>query len=237
MNRLGLLLVLSFALFSGTVFSGRSTLYSEPCQAESMRQDTTDIQMLLNGKVWRNLYIRIRGDQFLFSTSFLPGTIMINGRIWHNRDVRYDICNDELETMAEKGLIVQINKELVSAFAINYGNNIYRFIKLDKDSLNNIEGYINVLYQGTVSLFVKYTKKILPLAVDHKYDAFEQTYRIFMMKDGKMHQIRNKHNIILLFGNYKQQIKSYIRSNKLKTSKNVPESFIPLAEFCDKLEQ
>jgi hypothetical protein len=71
--------------------------------------------------------------------------------------------------------------------------------------------------------------------VDHKYDAFEQTYRIFMMKDGKMHQIRNKHNIILLFGNYKQQIKNYIRSNKLKVSKKVPESFIPLAEFCDKL--
>jgi hypothetical protein len=55
------------------------------------------------------------------------------------------------------------------------------------------------------------------------------------MKDGKMHQIRNKHNIILLFGNYKQQIKNYIRSNKLKVSKKVPESFIPLAEFCDKL--
>ena len=235
MNRLVLLLVLSFALFSETSLSGRSTLSSEPCQATSFRQDTTDIQMLINGKVWRNLYSRIRGDQFLFSNAFLPGTITANNRKWNNRDVRYDICTDELETTAEKGLIVQINKELISAFTINYGNKIYRFIKLDKDSLNNIEGYINVLYQGTVSLFIKYTKNILPLAVDHKYDAFDQTERIFMMKDGKMHHIRNKHDIILLFGNYKKQIINYIRSNKLRVSKKIPESFIPLAEFCDKL--
>jgi len=57
-----------------------------------------------------------------------------------------------------------------------------------------------------------------------------------MMKDGKISQIRNKHDIILLFGNYKKQINNYINSNKLKVSKKNPESFIPLAEFCDKLE-
>jgi hypothetical protein len=235
MNRLGLLLVFSFALFSETSLSGRTTLSSEPCLATSFRQDTTDIQMLINGKVWRNLYSRIRGDQFLFSNAFLPGTITANSRTWNNRDIRYDIYTDELDIIAEKGMIVQINKELVSAFTINYDNKIYRFIKLDKDSLNNIEGYVNVLYRGTVSLFIKYTKKILPLAVDHKYDAFDQIERIFMMKDGKMHQIRNKHNIIQLFGNYKKQIKNYVRSNKLRVSKKIPESFIPLAEFCDKL--
>jgi len=163
MNRLGFLLILSFALAPGKVFSGRSTLYSEADQAGYVKQDTTDSQMLLNGKVWRNLYSRVRGDPFLFSSSFLPGTITANGRTWHDRDVRYDIYNDELETTAEKGLIVQINKELVDAFTINYGNNIYRFIKLNKDSLNNIEGYFNELYHGALSLFVKYTKSILPL--------------------------------------------------------------------------
>lgn len=124
---------------------------------------------------------------------------------------------------------------MVSAFTVNYNNNIYHFIKLDKDSLNNVGGYINVLYQGNVSLFVKYTKNILLLAVDHKYDAFEQTYRIFFLKDGKMYQINNKRDIITLYSNYKQQIKDYIRTNKLKVSKKIPGSLIPLTEFCDKL--
>ena len=42
--------------------------------------DTIDIQLLYNGRAWRNLYYKIRGDQFLFSTEFLPGSVTVEGK-------------------------------------------------------------------------------------------------------------------------------------------------------------
>lgn len=237
MIRTALLIALSFVLYSGAVFSERSIPYPGSRPDEITKQDTTDIQLLLNGKVWRNLYGNIKSDPYLFSASFAKGTITANGKTWHNRDVRYDIYNDELETTGARGIIVQLNKEMVSAFSMNYGNGIYRFVRLDRDSLNNIEGYVNALYQGAVSLYVRYSKKIQVLAVNHEYDIFEQSYKIFLMKDGKMYQVRNKRDVITLFGNYEAEIKNYIRSKKMRVTKSVPRSFIPLVEFCDKLGQ
>ncbi len=201
----------------------------------SFYRDTTDKQLMLNGRIWRNLFYNVRGDQFLFTDSFLPGTLVINGKTWDNCSLRYDIYNDEIQTMSGNGIIVQLNKEMISAFSIKRDNKIYNFIKLEKDTLNPNEGYFNVLYSGSVSLLIKYQKRVLSLAVDGKYDAFEQTKRIYMVKGGRMFTISNRHSIIQLFGEYKQQIKSFLRSNKIDLSKESPDSYIPVAEFCDKL--
>jgi hypothetical protein len=149
--------------------------------------------------------------------------------------MKYDICNDELLTKAGQNIIIQLNKELVEAFTINYNFKTWRFLKLDKDSLNDLNGYVNLLYQGDISLYVKYHKVILMLAVDNKYDEFEQSQKIYLKKDGKIYTVGNQNDVIALYSSYKPQIKNFIRINKLKISRKSPESFVPLIEYCDKL--
>jgi hypothetical protein len=234
MRNLGFLFF-SLVIFLSPALYGRSNDYRLVSVSYHGTQDTLDKQLLFNGRVWRNLYYKIRGNQFLFSDSFVPGTIVINGKSFAGCDMKYDICNDELLTKAGQNIIIQLNKELVEAFTINYNFKTWRFLKLDKDSLNDLNGYVNLLYQGDISLYVKYHKVILMLAVDNKYDEFEQSQKIYLKKDGKIYTVGNQNDVIALYSSYKPQIKNFIRINKLKISRKSPESFVPLIEYCDKL--
>ncbi len=47
--------------------------------AGALHADTADIQVLYNGRAWRNLLYRIQGDQLLFNSGFIQGSVTIRG--------------------------------------------------------------------------------------------------------------------------------------------------------------
>jgi len=201
----------------------------------SVHDTLMENQILYNGKVWRNLYFKIREDQFFLSNDYIPGSITIKGKTYKNLEIRYDIYNDEIITPTNLGFVVQVNKEMVDSFSLNFKNNTLRFINYKVDSLKGFNGYVNVLYKGKSELYVKYRKEIKLLAVDKKYDKFSQFQRIYFVKDGIAYQITGKKYLLNLFGNDKQQVKEYIKKNRLVLSKNVPESFVSVIRFYDNL--
>jgi len=203
--------------------------------AGMIANDTIDIQTLYNGRAWRNLFYRVKGDQFLFSPEFLPGSVSIQGKLFKNIPLKYDIYNDELLTITDHGIILQLNKEMVDLFTMNYENHILSFKNLEADSISSLSGYVNVLYDGGTSLFIKYRKEILTLAVENKYDMFNLVNRVFVEKDGEITKVDSKGELIKLFEDQKHLVRSYIRSNKIRVSRKDPESFKPVIEYYDKL--
>lgn len=198
--------------------------------------DTIDIQTLYNGRAWRNLFYKVKGDQFLFSPEFLPGSVTIDGKLFDGITLKYDIYNDEILAITDHGIILQLNKEMIDFFTLNYGNREFNFKKLDSDTLNSLSGYVNVLYQGRTSLYIKYRKEILLLAFENKYDMFNQINRVYVEKNGKMLRVDNKGELLKLLEDKKHQIRSYMRSNKIRVSRKSPESFMPVIEYYDKLQ-
>ena len=199
------------------------------------KQDIIENQILYNGRVWRNLYSRVRGNQFLFTDMFLPGTVSISDKLFTDLELRYDIYNDELLIRSAQGIILQLNKEMVDGFTIEYNKRKYDFQKLEVNTDGQGEGYFNILYKGKSELLVKYKKEIQLLAVDDTYDLFNQYNRIYLNKDGEMHLINNKKNIINLFSGTNKDIMSFIKSRMLNVTRKDPDSFIPLVVFCDNL--
>jgi hypothetical protein len=222
--------IISLFLLLTNSLSATSFLYHSPVE-----KDSVDKQLLFNGRVWRNLYPKVRGDQFLFSSEFLPGTVSINGKTFTGCSIRYDIFNDEVLTRAGQNIIIQLNKEMVTSFTIDYNMRSWAFSKVESDTVNGPGGYACLLYDGENQLFVKYRKIVMLLAVDNKYDAFELNQKIWLRKNGRYYQLSGVNDVISLYKNDKQQINNYIRSHKLKVSRKNPESFIPLIEFCDKI--
>jgi hypothetical protein len=198
--------------------------------------DTTDIQVLYNGRAWRNLYYKIRGDQFLFSTEFLTGSVTVEGKIFNNLPLKYDIFNDELLTITDHSIILQLNKEMIDLFTMKYQDRVFNFRKLNEDSLSVVSGFVNVLYDGGTSLYVKYRKEILLLAVENKYDMFNQVNRIFVEKNGRIFRVDSKAELLKLLEDQKRLIRSFIRSSKLRISRRNPDSFKPVIEYYDKLQ-
>jgi len=199
--------------------------------------DSIEVQILYNGRAWRNLYTSIRGDQFLFSDNFLKGIVRAGGLLFSNQMLKYDIFNDEILLVTRKKIVLQLNKENIDSFNLEYGGKTYSFKRLDADSLNSLSGYVRVLYEGNTSLFVKYSKEILSLAVENKYDLFSQIERIYMVREGKLYRLKGRGDLLNLLNDKKQQVHSFIRSNNIRINRKDPESFIPVLEYYDGLNK
>lgn len=206
----------------------------EKCTRTYEKQDSVDIQILYNGRAWRNIYYRVKGDQFLFSPDFLEGNLQIDGKAYNNLKLRYDIYKDELNIRTDRGVIIELNKEMIDQFRLGYNNKTYLFKKLESDSLNSLSGYVNVLYEGNVSLFVKYRKEILSLAFENKYDLFSQSSKTYVKLENKIFRVDSKGEFLNLLKDHKQQIRNFIRTNKIKMSKQDPGSYVPVIEYFDK---
>jgi hypothetical protein len=202
-------------------------------------QDTLkENQNLYTGKVWKNNFHRINGDQFLFTNYFLPGSVSTNGKTFKNLSIRYDIYSDEIMIPVDFEEIVQLNKEMIDSFSITFENKIYRFSKIAEDSLNSIKGlkgYLYVLYQGASALYIKYGKYILPNITDKSDGDFIQTHKIYLVKDKIVNEISTKNDLYKVLDADKVHIKDYLKNNKIKVSKNRPESFVPVIRFYDSI--
>ena len=238
MNRYNFLFLFLFCLFQGSCLYGICPNDSDSGCFNIIEQDTLkENQILYNGRMWRNLYSKVREDQFLFSREFLKGTLSINGKPFKNLSIRYDIYNDEIMIPTNHGSILQLNKEMVDSFTIIFDNKAYKFTRILEDSVKGFKGYVNILYKGKTALYVKYKKEIEFLAVDRKFDMFYQTHQIYLVKDSVVNLVTGKREFFNLMEEYKVQIRNFIRKNRLRISKKNPESFVIVVQFYDSLRQ
>jgi hypothetical protein len=217
-------------------------LFAAFCRAEKpdtllFHQEIKDKQLLLNGRIWRNQYAKVSGDQFFLTPTFMKGSVVFNGRRFNDLDLLYDIADDELILKGESFPTIILNKEMVDSFSLNAGNRNYYLINEGNDSSSMLKGYVNVLYEGSSGLYVKYIKKIQPLAVDGRLDLFYQEDRAFLKKDGEEFQVSGKKKLLRLLSDKKKAIRNFIRTNRIKLRSDDPETFIPLVKYYDSLNR
>jgi hypothetical protein len=223
MKSFNILIVFLFIHLHSAPVSGITTrIPFDPIRKPGQQDTLIDNQHLYNGKIWRNLYYQVQENQFLFSNEFLHGSLSISGKVFNSIDLKYDIFKDELLTPVEKGIILQLNKEMIDSFSIDFQNTTYRFIKMKSES--GPGGYYNVLYKGKTGLYLKYYKKIDKLAVEGQYDK-------------SAFQITGKGDLMKTIDDQKDLVKTFIKKNKFNVSDNIPESFIPILRYYDGLSQ
>jgi hypothetical protein len=193
-------------------------------------------QALINGRIWRDLYPAVKEDQFLFSYEFLPGSVTIDGNTYGNLKLRYDIMNDEIITVTGKGIVLQLNKEMVDNFTLTYGFRIYNFSNIVADSLSKVAGYVNILYKGKSSLYIKYFKEISKRGPGKNYENFVQDDRVYINKDGVFYQIRNNRDFKKFVSDKKDEIKVYLKGNRIMISRKFPDTYVPVLEYYDSLK-
>jgi hypothetical protein len=193
-------------------------------------------QLINNGRIWRDIYPAVKEDQFLFTNEFLPGQVTMNGITFNTPRLRYDIMNDEIMIVTDKGYILQLNKEMVGSFTLTYQYRIYNFTNSEPDSLSNLSGYFNVLYKGKSSLYVRYYKEISKRGPGKNYENFVQSDRVFIIKDGIFHQVRNNRDFKKIVSDRKNEIKTWMKGNRIMISRKSPDTYVPVLEYYDNLK-
>lgn len=193
--------------------------------------------LLLNGRIWHNQFSKVTGDQFFPENKFFKGSVTFDGRKFENLDLKYDIHHDELILSIESYPVIMVNKEMVDSFSLVSGNRIVYVINAGNDTSKVLRGYVNVLYNGPSSLYVKYTKKIQPLGDDGKYDLFVQEHLIYLRKGTEIVRAEGKRKLINLLDDKKKEVREYLKSKRLKVRYKDPGTFIPLLEYYDSIRK
>jgi len=199
------------------------------------QQNNPDKLTLLNGRIWRNPYTRVTGDQFFLENIFFSGSVIFNGKRFDNLDLKYDIHNDELILSIESYPVIMLNKEMVDSFSLVLGSRIFRFINAGNDTPDVLKGYVNVLYDGPSALYVKYSKMIQPLGDDGINDQFYQRHQAYLRKGAEIIPVEGKRNLLNLLEDKKSEIRDYTKKNRIRILKQDPYTYIRVIEYYDNL--
>lgn len=198
-------------------------------------KDSIENQILYNGRIWNNPYSGIDGHPFLFSAYFLAGSVKIDDYTFDNVRIRYDIINDELLIQGKDGIIIQLNKEIISSFYLWLNDEVLNFRNFDNDSGSAFAGYWNVLYEAGIKIYVKYKKEILPTSFTNGPPRFNQVSKVYIIKDGRIYRTDTRKDLLNIFGtkSEKQIIKEYIRDNHIRISRKDPGVFRRVIEYYE----
>jgi hypothetical protein len=225
-------------VFSVSCFVSISAISLNACEKVhstgfSQPDSLLNAQILYNGRIWRNLNYTVAGDPYLLSNAFLTGSLTISGKSFSPLRLKYNLFEDELHIPTPSGEILQLNKEMVDSFTLQFNDKIYRFAAIPEDSVSGLKGYVQILYSGKIDLYVKYSKKIKRSDFESRPDKYYQITRIFCVQNKRSYLITGKGDLLSLSKDHKAQVKDFIRKNKLHVSKKNPESFIPVFRYMD----
>jgi hypothetical protein len=237
MRRTLYLFLIFLSLSAGNALFGSAKESTDLCSPDVYPDSLRERQILYNGILWKNSFNRFVGDQFLFTNIFLPGTVGLNGKTFVNILIRYDIYSDEIMIPRNLEQIIRLNKEMVDSFSIVFENKSYKFIKISSDSLNDLKGYVNVLYNGRSALYVKYRKDIFTEVTSESDGKFYQVHTIYFMKEGIAFPVKSLKDICRILENERIKIHEFVKENKLKLTRKVPESFVPVIRYYDSLNK
>ena len=177
----------------------------------------------LRGEVYTNQYIQVKGNAYL-TEDWTEGTIYLTG----NESItgvkfKYDVFAQTVLVYNDKlKRLVLPDYNLVTAFSFPDLGNMRYFKRVNSDlGVKKIHSdyYLEVLHEGTISLYKLYLKSELPLHTPElpliKEFTDEERYYIFM--NGR-YEIANLNKVYLKkrFPQYKKNISQFARNNKLK---------------------
>jgi hypothetical protein len=225
---------LLFALIS-TFISGLPVFTEiSHLRVKMISDDSIDNQILYNGRLWQKLLMKTDGDEFFLASDFLPGVVTINNKSFNKVQLKYDVFKDELLILKRNGTIILMNKEIVNSFSLTFNNEKYFFTRF-ADTVSTLKGYVNVLYDGDLKVYAKYRKEILPPTITNGLAKFNQINQIYIKKENDIIRINSKRGLLGLLGN-SDEIKDFIRVNRIRVSVKNPVGFKRVVEFYESLK-
>ncbi len=185
-------------------------------------------------------YTDIRADIgsvfFQDNKEFSPATIVYNGNVYKDISVLYDAFNDIL---VSKRLNSPVKFTLIPEKILSFQLGQHHFVRIAaaevKDALK--DRFYEEFYAGKSSVIAKRAKtrsEIVTKSEGLKI-AFENNDLAYVKKDGIFYPIKSRGDLLKLFNDKADVLKSYIKSASLRFKEKKEEDFVKLATYYDQL--
>jgi len=179
-------------------------------------------------------YTLQEGHPFFQLATFVNGNINLEGMIFHDVPMLYDIVKDQV-IIQDFQRVYKINlpaDKVQQFFLLDH-----LFVRLTRDSSGQIKtGFYDQLYNGKIALFAKREKKILEKYSNvqiSKVIISENIY--YIKKDGVYHTVKNKSSLLNVLKNKKKDVQQYLKTNNIKFKREPERAMIMAVKYYDQL--
>lgn len=219
--------------------SGQDTAFVSTAIKNTLQLYRNDIgaqARLYNGSKYSPPQQTFEQHPYFLSVDWMEGDVYYDGELFRQVPLMLDLNNGQLITEHySNGQSLQLVEDKVHHFIIagHYFENIHN------ESVGNslpASGFYEILYGGNTKVIVRRQKLIHDEIVNTVIErSFDVKNRYFILKDGIFHPVKTKASVLKLLENKKQQLKKFLRQNRLRFKENRESALKSLAEYYDAL--
>jgi hypothetical protein len=193
-------------------------------------------QLFLNGGSYL-ITEGAKGEHPFYPTDdWVYGTIDLDGQLFSNIPLLYDITADQVLTESSNGSLLAFPEKKIRRF--NMDKNL--FVYIENSTVNNRlpkTGFYHFLYNGKTKVIAERRKRmqeeIESLELIRRY---EVKYRYFILKNGSYSSVKSKSSILKVLADQKNGLKSFIRKEGISFKTNREQALSRVAEHYDTLK-
>ena len=179
-------------------------------------------------------YTLQEGNPFFQVVNFINGNINLDGMIFHDVPMLYDIVKDQLIIQDfQKVYKINLPADRIQQFFL-LG---HLFVRLAPNASDPIKtGFYDQLYKGKIALFAKREKKILEKYSNIQISKVVISQNVYYIKkDGVYYTIKNKSSLFSVLKNKKKEVQQYLKTNKIKFKREPERAMIMAVTYYDQL--
>ena len=177
-------------------------------------------------------YTLQEGHPFFQVVNFINGNVNVDGMIFHDVPMLYDIVKDQLIIQDfQKVYKINLPADRVRQFFL-LG---HLFVHLNaSDQVKT--GFYDQLYKGKISLFAKREKKILEKYSNIQISKVVISQNVYYIKkDGVYYTIKNKSSLFSALKSKKKEVQQYLKSNDIKFKREPERAMMMAVKYYDQL--
>lgn len=164
-----------------------------------------------------------KGTEFLNDEWYIGNITLPTGEI-NGYPIKYDLLHYRLEISTADGIKLVYYKDIKKFDWYDIGENKKRyFVSGDSFNIDGVkaEGIYEAVYDASPGLYKKTELKIKEATyipthnAGSQEDEYVQDETVFIEVNGELHPANSKKQIMEIFGDSKDQIKAYMKENKL----------------------
>jgi len=179
-------------------------------------------------------YTLQEGHPFFQTATFINGNINLEGMIFHDVPMLYDIVKDQVIIRDfQKVYKINLPADRIQQFFL-LG---HLFVRLTNDTSDKIKtGFYDQLYNGKIGLLAKREKKILVKYSDLQINNVVVSQDIYYIKkDGVFYTIKNKSSLFTVLKAKKKEVQEYLKTNHIKFKREPEQAMMVAVKYYDQL--
>lgn len=229
-----LFLFFNHSLYSQNIFKDSSVATSFNNAVKLYNAVLKDQTNLFMGAEYIEDHPGISGIPFWQYNTLRPGAIFYNGILYPMTRLAYDAVNEHVVVRNDQQLSIKLANERIKWFSIGSSY----FVHLSKDSLKNADteaGFYNLLVDGKLKAYAKRKRVSVRVLQPTDHYEYQEQDKFFVADSNRFLFAGNKSDVLKALSDRKDDIKKYIRSNRLDFKTDIETDIVSIVNYYNSI--